>query len=93
MRSGRSLLWKLEFQDLPANQPLKRGELRLLDRQQVRCLDLLVEIAGLCLGDPDADQVAADVVPPGEVQPRSGRWRLSQRHAAWLMISAGKRCQ
>ncbi|MGI4747374.1 MAG: hypothetical protein ACRYGI_13260 [Janthinobacterium lividum] len=48
------------------DQPLKCYDLRLESGQQIRGLGFIVEGAGLCLGDPDADRVPADVVPPDE---------------------------
>ena len=52
----------LEFQRLPADEWPKCCNRRRELGQQVRRLGLIVGRAGLCRGDPDADQIPADAM-------------------------------
>ena len=48
------------------HEAVERTDARLLLLQDARGREIVVELAGLCLGHPNADQVAADAVPLGE---------------------------
>ena len=48
------------------DHPLQGGDPGLVMLRQPGCLDLLVELAALVLGDPDPDQIPAELVPLDE---------------------------
>jgi hypothetical protein len=50
---------------LLADQPLERGDARLVRLQQVGGLRVVVELPGLALADPDPNQVAREIVAFG----------------------------
>ena len=57
---------KLDLQRLSADQPLERGDPRLVFGQQLGRRHVLVERTGLRLLDPDPDQVARQVMATAE---------------------------
>ena len=57
---------KLDLQRLSADQPLERGDPRLVFGQQLGRRHVLVERTGLRLLDPDPDQVARQVMASAE---------------------------
>jgi len=59
-------LQELALEGLPADQALERGDPCLVRLREVGGLRVIVEGTGLVPGDPDADQVAGEVVtrPP-----------------------------
>ena len=61
-----SPLLKLDLQRLAADQPLERGDPRLVFGQQLGRRHVLVERTGLRLLDPDPDQVARQVMASAE---------------------------
>src|SRR5512132_2666283 len=69
-----ALLVRSAFLDAPfrnsTDQALQGSDLRLIFLQQVGSSRILVEGAGLVLRDPDADQIARDVVALGDTMER-----------------------
>ena len=57
---------RLELQRLAPDKPLQGDDPRPVFGEQVGSFEFVVGRAGLCLGDPDADQVATDVMSLGE---------------------------
>jgi hypothetical protein len=61
---------------LSANQPFKRRDLRLIFLQQVGCLYVVIQPAGLKLANPDPDQLPRYVVPLRQCVQRLSRDEL-----------------
>src|SRR4051812_35344326 len=53
---------QLDLERLTTDHPLERDDLGLVVPQQGGGFDVRIELAALWLGDPDADQVAREVV-------------------------------
>ena len=58
-------LWKLQLENLFADQPFDRGNAGFVALEQVGRDRVLIETASLTLLDPDPDQVAREVVAFG----------------------------
>ena len=59
-------LQQLDLERLSADHPLRGGDLGLILLEQVGCLLVLVERAGLELASLDPDQLAGNVVALGQ---------------------------
>src|SRR5262249_10969934 len=69
-RAPRGPLKKLVLENELANEPLQRCDACLVLRQHFGGGCVAVERTGLVLGNPDPDQVTADVMPLGEAVKR-----------------------